>query len=167
MVVCDMQCIQSPVTRSQAAHTLHHHMDARFQKPRPEAQGSVCGRTPICATPTILKIVDGLVGHAQATAQVRAPVRKPYVVRHKLGFVFCRSICCGASVVSVDSMIYFLQLEGAHVSPATGDLPNQNPSRAEGLVLQSRSHQKSAPQTNSKATSWQFGILRSPPPMNR
>ena len=87
-------------------------------------QGSVCGRTPICAKPTILKIVDGLVGHAQATAQVRAPVRKPYVVRHKLGFVFCRCFCCGASVVSVDSLIYFLQLEGAHLSPATGDLPN-------------------------------------------
>jgi hypothetical protein len=32
---------------------------------------------------------------------------------------------------------------------------------------QCRLHQKSAPQTNSKAISWQFGIRSSPPPMNR
>ncbi len=42
-----------------------------------------------------------------------------------------------------------------------------NPSRTTGLVLQCRLHQKSAPQTNSKAISWQLGILSSPPPMNR
>ncbi len=39
----------------------------------------------------------------------------------------------------------------------------QNPFRMTGLVLQCRLHQKSGPQT----ISWQFGILISPPPMNR
>ncbi len=43
----------------------------------------------------------------------------------------------------------------------------QNPSRTTGRVLQCRLHQKSAPQTNSKTISWQFGIRKSPPPMNR
>ena len=39
----------------------------------------------------------------------------------------------------------------------------QNPSRTTGLVLQCRLDQKSAPQINSKAMSWQFGIRKSPP----
>ncbi len=38
----------------------------------------------------------------------------------------------------------------------------QHLSRTTGVVLQCRLHQKSSPQTNSKAISWQFGILRSP-----
>ena len=51
--------------------------------------------------------------------------------------------------------------------PIFGQTWPQNPSRTTGLVLQCRLHQKSAPQTNSKAISWQFVILKSPPPMNR
>ena len=47
--------------------------------------------------------------------------------------------------------------------PIFGQTWPQNPSRTTGLVLQCRLHQKSAPQTNSKAISWQFGILKSPP----
>ncbi len=51
--------------------------------------------------------------------------------------------------------------------PIFGQTWPQNPSRTTGLVLQCRLHQKSAPQTNSKAISWKFGILKSPPRMNR
>ena len=49
-----------------------------------------------------------------------------------------------------------------------GQTWHQNPSRTTGLVLQCRLHPKSAPQTNSKAISWQFGILNPPPnePLN-
>ncbi len=43
----------------------------------------------------------------------------------------------------------------------------QNLSRTTGLVLQCRLQQKSAPQTNSRAIPWQFGILSSPPPMTQ
>jgi hypothetical protein len=48
--------------------------------------------------------------------------------------------------------------------PIFGQTWPQNPSRTTGLVLQCRLDQKSAPQTNSKAISWQFGIRKSPPP---
>ncbi len=51
--------------------------------------------------------------------------------------------------------------------PIFGQTWPQNPSRTTGLVLQCRLNQKSAPQTNSKAISWQFGILNSAPPMKR
>ncbi len=51
--------------------------------------------------------------------------------------------------------------------PISGQTWPQNPSRTTVLVLQCRLHQKSAPQTKSKTISWQFGILKSPPPMSR
>jgi hypothetical protein len=51
--------------------------------------------------------------------------------------------------------------------PIFGQAWPQNPSRTTGLVLQCRLHQTSAPQTNSKTISWQFGIRKSPLPMNR
>ena len=43
----------------------------------------------------------------------------------------------------------------------------QTPLERRGSSLQCRLHPNSAPQTNSKTISWQFGILKSPPPMNR
>ncbi len=51
--------------------------------------------------------------------------------------------------------------------PIFGQSWPQDPSRTTGLVLQCRLHQKSALQINAKAISWQFGILKSPPPLNR
>ncbi len=47
--------------------------------------------------------------------------------------------------------------------PIFGRTWPQNPSRTTGLVLQCRLHQISAPQSNSKAIPWQFGILSSHP----
>ncbi len=48
--------------------------------------------------------------------------------------------------------------------PIFGQTWPPNLSRTTGVVLQCRLHQKSPPQTNSKVMSWQFGILKSPPP---
>ena len=45
--------------------------------------------------------------------------------------------------------------------PIFGPSWPQNPSRMTGLVLQCRVHRKSAPQINSKASPWQFGIRNS------
>ncbi len=44
--------------------------------------------------------------------------------------------------------------------PIFGQTWPQNPSRTTGLVLQCRLHHKSAPQTNSKAITWQLRVMK-------
>ena len=66
-----------------------------------------------------------------------------------VGFVFYRGHQChlsGSLAIRYSDFPGFRQIFGQPWP--------QNPSRATGLVLQCRLHQKSAPQTNSKAISW-------------
>ncbi len=95
------------------------------------------------------------------TCSLRGTSREPEALGN-LPFA-CHAVL--VSSLSVSLAIRYSDFSGFR--PIFGQTWPQNPSGTTGLVLQCRLHQKLAPQTNSKTISWQFGIRKSPPPMNR